>query len=147
MVLIHLGGAPVGNLVGLAVPGQQRMTLLILENHQGLLAGGAIDPHPSHLQTPVLGFRPQVGQAVEISALEEALPDVLHIPLHLGLVLGVARPRRIGDETPVLGVLQKPLGEVGMQRVGAHHCGGEIIDHQVLGPFHRRKPTAPPVRR
>ena len=72
-------------------------------------------------------------EPVEISALEEALPDVLHIPLHFGLVLGVARPRRIGDEAPVLGVLQKPLGEVGMQRVGAHHCGGEIIDHQVLG--------------
>ena len=48
---MNLGIAPVGDFVGLAVPGQQGIPLLILENHQGLPASGAMDAHPSHLET------------------------------------------------------------------------------------------------
>ena len=69
---------------------------------------------------------------MEIAALEEALPDVLHTPLHFGLVLGVSGTGRVSDETPVLRVFQEALGEARMQRVSIHNCGREIIDHQVL---------------
>ena len=47
-----------------------------------------MDAHPSHLETPALGFGPQVGQTVEIAALEEALPHVLSPRSTLGLSLG-----------------------------------------------------------
>ena len=70
MVRMDLGGAPVGDFVGLAVPGQQRMTLLVLEDHQGLLTGGAVDPLASYLEAPALGFSAQMRQPVEIAALE-----------------------------------------------------------------------------
>ena len=47
MVLVHLGIAPVGDLVELAVPGEQGLALLVLEDHQGLAAGGAVDASPA----------------------------------------------------------------------------------------------------
>ena len=93
---------PVGDLVGLAVPGQQGVTLLILKNQQGLTARGAVDPLASHLHTPSLGFVAQVEQTMEIAALEETLPDVGHAAFHLGLVFGMTHPGRIGDEAAVL---------------------------------------------
>ena len=34
-------GAPVGDVIGHAVPGEQGMAFLVLEDHQGFLAGGA----------------------------------------------------------------------------------------------------------
>ena len=70
---------------------------------------------------------------MEIAALEEALPDVLHAPLHFGLVLGVSGTGRVSDETSVLRVFQEALGEARMQRVWSRHRWREIIDHQVLG--------------
>ena len=70
---------------------------------------------------------------MEIAALEEALPDVLHATLHLGLVLGFPHPRRIGDETPVLRVFQEALGEARMQRVWSRHRWRAIVDDQILG--------------
>ena len=133
MVGMDFGIAPVGDFVGLTVPGQQGIPLLILENHQGLPASGAMDAHSGYLPTPALGFGPQVGQAVEIAALEETLPDVLHATLHLGLVLGFPHPRRIGDETAALRVFQEASGEARMQRVWSRHRWRAIVDDQILG--------------
>ena len=70
-------------------------------------------------------------QALEIAALEEALPDVLDAPLHLGLVLGVSHLGGVGDEVPALGVFQEAPGEDGMQRVRSRHRRREIVDDQV----------------
>ena len=133
MVGMDLGAAPVADVVGLAVPGKQGVALLVLEDRQRTLAGGAVDPHSGHLQAPARSLGPHVGQAVEFGALEETLPDVGHAPFHLRLVLGVALPSRVGDEAPVLGVFQKAPGEHRIKGIGSHHCGGEIVDHQILG--------------
>ena len=102
-----------------------------------------MDPLSSDITTPACRFCPEVSQAVEVAALEEALPHVLDAPLHVGLVLGVSHPGGVGDEPPVLGVFQEAPGEPGVQRVGARHRGGEVVDDQVLGdaalaPIHRR---------
>ena len=48
---------------------------------------------------------------MEIAALEETLPDVGHAAFHLGLILGMAGPGRVGDETAMLGVFQKSPGQ------------------------------------
>ena len=72
---------------------------------------------PRHLQAPALGFPTQVSQPVKIAALEETLPDVGHAALHLGLVLGMTDPGRVGDEAAMLGVLQKASGQSGMLRL------------------------------
>ncbi len=132
MVLMHFVGAPAGDLVESAVPGKQGVALLVLEDHQRFLAGGAGNAHSRHLQAPLGRSGPHVGEVVEIGPLEETLPGVGHFTLHLGLVLGVASPGWVWDEASVLGVLQKPYGEVGMQRVGSYHRCREIVDDQVL---------------
>ena len=41
MIRMHLDGAPVGDLVGLPVPGGERLPLLVKEHDQGLTRGGA----------------------------------------------------------------------------------------------------------
>ncbi len=109
------------------------MTLLVLEYHQGLLTGGAVDAHAGHLQTPSGRGGADVGEVVEIGALVETLPGVGHLALDLGLVLGMALARRVRDEAPALGIFQEAPGENGMERIRTHHGGGEIVDDQILG--------------
>ena len=74
-----------------------------------------------------------MGQVLEIAALEEALPGVLDAAFHHGLVSWVTHPGRIGDEAPMLGVLQEATGQAGVQGVSASHRGGEVVDDQVFG--------------
>ena len=102
VVGMDLGGAPSGDLVGLAVPLGQGLTFLILEDLQRVAPGSAVDPPSGDITTPAGRFFPEVGQVPELPALEEALPHVLDAPLHMGLVLGVAHPAGVGDEPPVL---------------------------------------------
>ena len=133
MVLVHFDLAPVGDLVGFAVPGKQCLALLVLEDQQRLPASGAVDAQTGHLKAPAPGLIPDIGQLPELAALEEAFPDVGHATLHLGLVLEVAGPGRIGDKSPVLGVSQEAPGEGGVQGVGHRHSRRAIVDDQVAG--------------
>ena len=95
MVGVDLGRAPVGHLVWLCVPLSERVALLIPEDYQGLLAGGAVGPLSGHLQAPTPGFRPHVREARELPSLEEPLPHVGHPTFHAGLVPRVSHPRRV----------------------------------------------------
>ena len=52
----------------------------------------------------------------------------------------MALARGIGDEAPVLGVLQKAPGEHGVQGIRARHGGGEIVDDQVFGYPAEKRP-------
>ena len=133
MVRMHRGITPVGDVVGLTVPGQQGVALFLLKDHQWQPPRGAVDPLASHLDAPPPRFGPHVAQPVEIAALEEALPHVLHAPLHFGLVLGAPDASGVGDETAVLRVFQKAPGEARVQRIGSRHRGRTIVDHQVTG--------------
>ena len=109
------------------------MTLLLLEDHQRLPAGGAVDAHSGDLEAPLGRFGPEVGQPVEAGALEEAFPGVGHAPFHLGLVFGMPHPGRVNEEAPVLSVFQEAPAQARMQGVRPHYCGREIVDDQVFG--------------
>ena len=130
---MNFGSAPIGGLVGLAIPRSQRLPFLFLKDLQRLLSGGAMDPPSGDIPTPAGRLIPEVGQVPELPSLEEALPHVLDAPLDVGLVPGVTHPCRIGDEAPVLGVFKEATGQPGVQRVGAGHRGGEVVDNQVPG--------------
>ena len=119
VVGVNFRVAPVGDLVGLVVPGSQRLALLVQEDLQGLTAGGAVDSLSGDVTAPAGRFITEVVQVSEIAALEEALPGVLDAPLHYGLVLRVTYPGRICDEAPVLGVFQEAAGQAGIQGIGA----------------------------
>ena len=96
-----MGGTPMGDLVGLAVPGGQGLAFLITEDHQGLTPGGAVDPLSGDITTPACRFFPEVGQVPELPAHDEALPHGLDAPLPVGLVLGLSHPGGVGYEAPV----------------------------------------------
>ena len=68
------------------------MALLVLEHHQGLPAGSAVDAEAGHVAAPAPGLLSDIGQVPELAALEETLPGVGDAALHLGLVLGVPDP-------------------------------------------------------
>src|SRR5581483_10052245 len=93
--------------VDLAVPGQQARLLLLAEDDQRQAAGRAVHAPAGDLQAPGARLLPQVREAVERPALEEALAHVRDAPLHVRLVLRVRRARRIGQEAAVLAVLQE----------------------------------------
>ena len=97
---MNFGGAPIGDLVGLAIPWSQRRTFLFLKDLQRLSPGGAMDTPSGDIPTPAGRLIPELGQVPELPSLEEALPDVLDAPLDVGLVPGVAYPCRVGDESP-----------------------------------------------
>ena len=130
---VDLGGAPVGDLVGLAVPGSQRLALLVQEDLQGLTAGGAVDSLSGDVTAPASRFRTEVVQVFEIAALEEPLPGVLDAPLHYGLVFGVTHPGRIGDEAPVLGVFQEAAGQAGWSASAPATAAGKLSMTRYLG--------------
>ena len=86
MVLVDLGIAPVGDLVGLAVSRDQGVALLALENHQRLASRGPVDAQPGDVAAPAPGLFPDIVQIAEFATIEEAPPGVGHAPLPLGLV-------------------------------------------------------------
>ena len=133
VVGMHLGGTPVGDLVGLAVPREQGLALLVQEDLQGLTLRGAVNAHSGDITAPADRFRTEVGQIPELGSLEEAFPGVLDAAFYPGLVLGVSHPGRIGDEAPVLRVFQEAPGQAGMQGISAGHRCGEVVDDQVFG--------------
>ena len=74
--------------------------------------GGAVNALPRYIAAPALRLCSEVWQAIETAALEEALPDVLDTPLHLGLVLGMPDSGRVGDETAALGWTLRILSSI-----------------------------------
>jgi len=133
MIEVHLGGAPVGDLVGRAVPREQGIALLRFEDRQRQSTGGAVHPLPGDLPAPAHRCLAHGGYVCERFALEEALTHIRNGALHLGLVLRVTNAGRIGDEPTALRILQEAAGEPGMQRVGTRHRGRAVVDDQVAG--------------
>ena len=130
---MDLGAAPVGDLVGFAVPGVQGLALLVQEDLQRLTPGGAMNTQSGDVATPAGRFRTEVVQVLEFTALEEAFPDVLDAPLHLGLVPWMAHPGRIGDEAPVLGVFQEARVSRGCRESAPATAAGKLSMTKYLG--------------
>ncbi|MBC7121545.1 MAG: hypothetical protein H5T33_08300, partial [Candidatus Methanosuratus sp.] len=59
----------------------------------------------------------QVLKVVRLPDFEEALPGIWNLSLHFRFVLRMPRPCRVSDEAPVLGILQKASGQLGIKRV------------------------------
>ena len=132
---------PVRDIVGLAIPGQQLRLLLFLKNDQGQLAGGAVDSLSGDLETPLSGLLAHIGDSVKLTAFEKSPFHVIDTVFHLGLVFRMTRPGRVGEKSPVLGVLQKAAGEPGIDRISSGHRSREIIDYQVLGDTTKQSPA------
>ena len=97
-------GAPVGDLVGDAIPENQGVTLLVLEDHQGLLVGVAVDAHAGHFKAPLGRGGAHMGKVVEIGALVRNAPWRRALCVRPWVcTVDVPCPGRIGNEAPVLG--------------------------------------------
>jgi hypothetical protein len=90
--------------------------LFCLEDLQGHSPGGSVDAAARDLAAPDQCAARHVVEIDKRLALEEPLPDVRHTIFHQRFVLGMARPGRIGQKAPVVGVLQE--GAVEARGVG-----------------------------
>ena len=61
VIWVNLGGAPVVDLVRLAVPGSKGLAFLVQEDLQGLTAGGAVDAQSGDVAAPADWFRTEMG--------------------------------------------------------------------------------------
>ena len=132
VVGMDLRRPPVGDLVGLPVPGGEQRALL-LEDLERAFAGRPVDALPRHLERPAPGGVAQFGEVPELRALEEALAHVRDAALDPRLVARPAHARGVADEAALAGVLEEAPGEARVQRVGPGHGGREVVDHEVAG--------------
>ena len=133
MVLVDLGKAPVGDLIGLAVPGRQGLALLVQEDLQGLGAGGAVDAHSGDVAAPALGLISGIGQILELAALEEPFPGVLDPPLDYGLVFRVTHPGGISEVAACWEDSRKPRVRWGRRASAPATAAGKLSMTRYFG--------------
>ncbi len=71
-----------------ALQGQQVLLLDVLEDGQGPLAGGAVDPGTGRLQAPAKDLTLDMLQVQPGLAPKEAFPEIGHSPFDVGLAFG-----------------------------------------------------------
>ena len=105
MVGVDLVLAPVGRVEAFAFEGKEMGLLDVLEDGQGPLAGGAVDPGTCGLETPAQRLALDMLQVQPGLASEEAFPDVGDASLDVRLSRWIPGPGGIDDEAPVPGVV------------------------------------------
>jgi hypothetical protein len=130
---MDIGGRPGHQLPG---PGRQRQERHLLSGQERLersLTGGAVAALSGDRQRPLAGRLPHLRDAPERPVPEEALPRVVHRPLHAGLVLGAGNPGWVDDAAVVAGKLAVGPVDAGVVAVGAEDAGAEVVRHQPPG--------------
>src|SRR5215469_998158 len=85
----------------------QRGLLFRFEDFPGYSSRGSVDAATGHLATPDQGATGDIIEIDKSLALEEAFPHIAHMIFNDRLVLGVNRPRRVGQKASKGGVLDK----------------------------------------
>jgi len=112
--------------------GQQHAGLVRGEDLGGPGLDRAVETHPGLVTAPPLRGFLGGGEVGERLPGPEVAPHVLHRPLHPGFVLRGTDPGRVGGEPGVLGVVQPPLREPRVHRVGVRDDRGEVVRDQDL---------------
>src|SRR6516162_2888104 len=107
MIRMHFALRPNRRIEAFALQRNELRTLFRLEDFQGHAPGGSVDATASDFATPQQSPPRYVLEIDKGLPFKEALPGIGHTIFHHRLVLGMARPGRIGQKTPVVGVLQK----------------------------------------
>src|SRR5215472_604338 len=107
MVRMYFAFCPGRSIETFGLQRKQLGLLFRLEDLQGHAPGGSVDATACNLSTPQQRTASYVVQIDERLPFEEAFPRIGHAILHHRFILGMIWPRRIGQKTPVVGVLQK----------------------------------------
>ena len=124
---------PKGHVGGDAIVRQQVPAFLVLEHHHRPLAGGAMHPLTGGLEAPRSGLAACVGQVDEGAALPEAAACVVNKSFDLGRIPRPAHTSWVQEQPARLAVLHKRARWAGVEWIGTHHRGREIIQDQPLG--------------
>src|SRR6516165_941182 len=107
MIRMYFALRPNRRIEAFALQRNQLGPLFRLENLYGYAPGGSVDATASDFTTPHPSPTRYVLEIDKSLAFKEAFPSIGHAIFHQRLVLGMARPGRIGQKAPVVGVLQK----------------------------------------
>lgn len=141
-VVVGVDGAlgPARRVVALAGQRQELVSLLVLEDDQGPLARGTMNPRAGGLEAPAYSFLLDMVAVAPGLASEEAVADVGDLALDERLPGRHPRRGRIDGEAPVGGVFLKRTME---ERVVAIRLGDralEVFDDQAAGDTPKEGP-------
>jgi hypothetical protein len=143
-VAVHLHPGEDRHVIG-GGQAQQHARLLLGEHLGRASLDGAVDPLPGHIPAPRLGACLDVGKVGEVLAGEEVAAHILHHPLDPRFVLRTSNARCVGCDTNMLGVVQPPESETGIDRISvgddrAHVVWDHHLEHPVEEPPGRLAP-------
>src|SRR5215469_4434000 len=107
MIRMNFALSPGGCCEAFGLERNQPRLLFCLEDFQGHSPGGSVEAAASHLTAPEQSAARHVVEVDKRLPLKEALPHITHTILNDRFVPRVNRPGRVGEEAPVVGVLQK----------------------------------------
>ncbi len=128
-VVIRVDAAlgPMGRVEPRFLQRQKGGLLLLFEDDQGRLVGGAVIPRAGGLQAPTDRLALHVFGVQPVLTAEEVFPYVGDLPLDVGLSLRVVGGGRIDDEAPMPGVLGEGPLEVGLVAIGLGDSALQIV--------------------
>lgn len=138
---MDLGLGPGRRIVGRTLESKERRLLHRLEDLEGTLARGAVDPEPRGLAAPTLRFALDVIAADPCLAAEETFADILHLAFDVWFSRGMADDRGIDGEATVGRVLGKGALEEGVVAVGFGDRRLEIVEDHAAGDAAKELPS------
>src|SRR5215472_13505120 len=142
MVRMNLALSPGRRLEALGLERDQPGLLFCLEDLQGRSPGGSVDAAARDLAAPDQSAARHVVEIDKRLPLKEALPYVPHAIFHQRLVLGMARPGRIGQKAAVVGVLQKGPVEARGVAITLIETRFHAVDDDAPGTTPKKRPAA-----
>jgi len=101
-----------------------------------------VDAPASYIAAPDQGATRYVVEIDKGLSLEEALSCVMHIIFNDGLVLGMDRPRRIGQKAPIAGVLEKSPVETRCVRIALIDTSFHSVHDDAPGTTTKKRQSA-----
>src|SRR6516164_404296 len=142
VIWMYFALRPSRRIEALALQRKQLGLLLRREDFQGHAPGGSMDAAAGDFATPHQSATRCVVEIDERLPFEEALPDIRHAIFHHRLVLGVARPGRIGQKAPVVGVLQEGTVEARCVGIGLIDTSFHSVQDHAPGTTTKKLPGA-----
>src|SRR5215469_2879728 len=142
VIRMYFALRPSRRIEALALQRKQLGLLLRFEYLKGHVPGGSVDATAGDFATPHQSATRYVVEIDERLPLEEAFPRIRHAIFHHRLVLGMARPGRIGQKAPVVGVLQESTVEARGVGIGLIDTSFHSVQDHAPGTTTKKLPSA-----
>ena len=142
MIRMYFALRPSRRIEAFSLERNQHGLFFHLEHFPGPSPSGSVDAPASYIAAPDQGATRYVVEIDKGLSLEEALSCVMHIIFNDGLVLGMDRPRRIGQKAPIAGVLEKSPVETRCVRIALIDTSFHSVHDDAPGTTTKKRQSA-----